>query len=62
MEERQASLVLVDLLRGVVVVGSAGVGGHASVDGFGAVVAAADGQVQQTGACRQVDVLDVFNL
>lgn len=61
MEERQASLVLVDLLRGVVVVGSAGVGGHASVDGFGAVIVA-DGQVKQTGACRQVDVLDVFHL
>ncbi len=61
MEERQASLVLVDLLCGVVVVGSAGVGGHASVDGFGAVIVA-DGQVKQTGACRQVDVLDVFHL
>lgn len=53
---------MVDLFTGGVVVGSAGVGGHPSVDGFRAVAAAADGQVEQTGARWQVDVLDVFHL
>lgn len=61
VEDRWASLVLVDLLTGGVVISSAGVGGHSSVDGFRAV-ATGDGQVEQTGTCGQVHMLDVFYL
>ena len=59
----EGGLVVVDLLLvGVVVLGGAGVRGHASVDGLGTTAVVVAGQVEEAGAGGQVDVLDVFHL
>lgn len=56
----EVGLGLAEFVVAAVMAGSAGVCGHGAVDGSRTV--AAHGQVQQTGAGGQVDVLDVFHL